>query len=207
VLGPLAVSGGALARGWPAWLLYFSGLGAGFMLFEVAILQRFVLLLGHPVYSLTVTLFSLLLGTGLGAALSRRLSDSRLRVLTTVALVAIAAAAWLSTIAVPSLIEWAIPFGRPVRILVAVAVTAPLGLIMGIPMPAGIRLLSARADAMVPWAWGMNGALSVVGATLALFIAMNWGFGATFMAAGVVYIIAAMALVVAARPRTAQGAM
>jgi hypothetical protein len=207
VLGPLAVSGGALAPGWPAWLLYFSGLGAGFMLFEVAILQRFVLLLGHPVYSLTVTLFSLLLGTGLGAALSRRLSDSRLRVLTTVALVAIAAAAWLSTIAVPSLIEWAIPFGRPVRILVAVAVTAPLGLIMGIPMPAGIRLLSARADAMVPWAWGMNGALSVVGATLALFIAMNWGFGATFMAAGVVYIIAAMALVVAARPRTAQGAM
>jgi hypothetical protein len=207
VLGPLAVSGGALAPGWPAWLLYFSGLGAGFMLFEVAILQRFVLLLGHPVYSLTVTLFSLLLGTGLGAALSRRLSDSRLRVLTTVALVAIAAAAWLSTIAVPALIEWAIPFGRPVRILVAVAVTAPLGLIMGIPMPAGIRLLSARADAMVPWAWGMNGALSVVGATLALFIAMNWGFGATFVAAGVVYIIAAMALVVAARPRTAQGAM
>ena len=46
--------------------MYFGALGAGFMLIEVAVLQRFVLLLGHPVYSLTVTLFSLLLGTGHG---------------------------------------------------------------------------------------------------------------------------------------------
>ena len=53
--------------GWPAWLAYFGALGAGFMLLEVALLQQFVLLLGHPVYSLTVTLFSLLLGTGIGS--------------------------------------------------------------------------------------------------------------------------------------------
>ena len=57
--------------------MYFGALGAGFMLIEVAILQRFVLLLGHPVYSLTVTLFSLLLGTGIGAALSRRLDGPK----------------------------------------------------------------------------------------------------------------------------------
>lgn len=202
VVGPLATSAGALAPGWPAWLLYFSGLGAGFMLFEVAILQRFVLLLGHPVYSLTVTLFSLLLGTGLGAALSRKVSDARLRHVTFAALVIIAAGAWMATIAVPALIEWAIPLGRPARIAIAVAVTVPLGMIMGVPMPAGIRMLASRADAMVPWAWGMNGALSVVGATLALFIAMNWGFGATFMAAGVVYLVAAAAILIAARSRT-----
>ncbi len=64
--------GRARPRGWFAWLVYFGALGAGFMLIEVSVLQRFVLLLGHPVYSLTVTLFSLLLGTGLGAAWSRR---------------------------------------------------------------------------------------------------------------------------------------
>ena len=52
----------------------------------------------------------------------------------------------------------------------------PVGMLLGIPMPAGIRLLSARAPQMVTWAWGMNGALSVLGATLAIFIAMNWGF-------------------------------
>jgi len=81
VIGPLALAdrGQARPRGWFAWLVYFGALGAGFMLIEVSVLQRFVLLLGHPVYSLTVTLFSLLLGTGLGAAWSRRLENSTLR--------------------------------------------------------------------------------------------------------------------------------
>src|SRR5207247_8361242 len=75
VLGPLALTdrGTAHPRGWFFWLVYFGALGAGFMLIEVAVLQRFVLLLGHPVYSLTVTLFSLLLGTGLGAGWSRHI--------------------------------------------------------------------------------------------------------------------------------------
>jgi hypothetical protein len=48
---------------------------------------------------------------------------------------------------------------------------------------------------MVTWAWGMNGALSVVGATLAIFIAMNWGFSATLMAASATYLTGLVALV------------
>jgi spermidine synthase len=81
VVGPLIVAGRGQARprGWLAWLVYFGALGAGFMLIEVSVLQNFVLLLGHPVYSLTVTLFSLLLGTGLGAGWSRRLDGVSLR--------------------------------------------------------------------------------------------------------------------------------
>jgi hypothetical protein len=81
VIGPLIVAGRGQARphGWLAWLVYFGSLGAGFMLIEVSVLQNFVLLLGHPVYSLTVTLFSLLLGTGLGAGWSRRLDEVSLR--------------------------------------------------------------------------------------------------------------------------------
>jgi len=68
VIGPLLLTsrGTAASGGSLAWLAYFGALGAGFMLIEVSVLQRFVLLLGHPVYSLTVTLFSLLLGTGPG---------------------------------------------------------------------------------------------------------------------------------------------
>ena len=66
----------------------------------------------------------------------------------------------------------------------ALVVLVPVGMLLGIPMPAGIRLLSARAPQMVTWAWGMNGALSVVGATLAIFIAMNWGFQVTLLACG-----------------------
>jgi hypothetical protein len=82
VLLPLAIGGGRPGPGWPAWLAYFGALGAGFMLLEVALLQRFVLLLGHPVYSLTVTLFSLLAGTGLGSLIGRRIEPHRVKAVT-----------------------------------------------------------------------------------------------------------------------------
>jgi spermidine synthase len=199
VVGPLVVVGGARPR-WPAWLVYFGALGAGFMLIEVSILQRFVLLLGHPVYSLTVTLFSLLLGTGLGAAWSRRLAGTQLRRSTAIALAAIAGLALLFLVLLAPLIAWAVPFSRQVRIAIAVATLLPAGVILGIPMPAGIQLLRARAPEMLTWAWGMNGALSVVGATLAIFIAMNWGFGATLASASMVYALALAALLLATRP-------
>src|SRR6202011_2322408 len=80
VVGPLVFAdrGRSRPREWLACLGFFGALGAGFMLIEVSVLQRFVLLLGHPVYSLTVTLFSLLLGTGVGAAWSRGVKDEAL---------------------------------------------------------------------------------------------------------------------------------
>ena len=199
VIGPLIVvhaGRGAPARGWLGWLVYFGALGAGFMLVEVALLQRFVLLLGHPVYSLTVTLFSLLLGTGVGAAWSRHLRERTLRRSAAVALVVIATLAVAAVSTVTPLVAWAIPFAREVRMLIAFATLAPIGMALGIPMPAGIRLLSRRAPELVTWAWGINGALSVVGATLAIFIAMNWGFGATFLAASATYLIGLIALLI-----------
>jgi spermidine synthase len=197
VLGPLAFAGGMEAPRWFPWLLYFGALGAGFMLIEVSVLQRFVLLLGHPVYSLTVTLFSLLLGTGIGAAWSRRLREQTLVRSTAIMLVAIAVIAIAVIGVVTPLITWAIAFGRPTRIAIAVAMLVPIGVALGIPMPAGIRLLRTRAPQMVTWAWGINGALSVVGATLAIFIAMNWGFGVTLVGASSVYLIGLAALIAA----------
>ena len=200
VLGPLLVTsygGGTGERRWFLWLLYFGALGAGFMLIKVSVLQRFVLLLGHPVYSLTVTLFSLLLGTGIGAAWSRRLREDTLARSTAITIGLIAVLAFVVIAVVTPLITWAIPFTRGVRILIAVATLVPIGVALGIPMPAGLRLLSARAPQMLTWAWGINGALSVVGATLAIFIAMNWGFGTTLMTASGMYLIGLVALIAA----------
>jgi len=201
IVGPLVLSARGTSRphGWLAWLVYFGALGAGFMLIEVSVLQRFVLLLGHPVYSLTVTLFSLLLGTGLGAAWSRRFDDATLR-RTGVLGVTVVAVLALGVIAVATpIVAWAIPFSRELRMLIAVAVLVPLGVALGIPMPTGLRMLSARAPHMVAWAWGMNGALSVLGATLAIFIAMNWGFRVTLLTAAVTYLIGLGALLTATR--------
>lgn len=195
VVVPLAVSGGGSAAGWVSTLGYFAALGAGFMLIEVSVLQRFVLLLGHPVYSLTVTLFSLLLGTGLGAALSRRIPHDRLLLVATaaMALIALVAVTWVPL--VTPVLAWAMPFSRGVRIAIAVGMLVPLGILLGVPMPAGLRLLATRAPQMMPWAWGINGALSVVGATLAIFIAMNWGFGQALVAAAVAYGLGIVSLV------------
>ena len=199
VIVPLGVASGPLPRGWMGWLAYFGALGAGFMLIEVSVLQQFVLLLGHPVYSLTVTLFSLLLGTGIGAAASRRLQDRTLVRSTGVALLLAASIGPLLAAIVTPLVAWAVPFSRPIRIAVAVALLVPMGGLLGAPMPAGIRLLRARAPQMIAWAWGINGGLSVLGATLAIFIAMNWGFHATLLSASGIYLVGLAALAVAVR--------
>jgi hypothetical protein len=190
VIGPLLAERERHARGWGKWLLYFGALGAGFMLLEVALLQRFVLLLGHPVYSLTVTLFSLLLGTGLGSLISRRVREDAIgraarRALVAVVLLAVASAAGLAAI-----VDLGIAWPLPARIAAAGALLLPIGVLLGIPLPAGMRLLAAARPALIPWGLGMNGALSVVGATLAVFLAMNWGFSSTLSIAGLVYGIA-----------------
>jgi spermidine synthase len=194
IVGPLVASGERPGPGWAAWLTYFGALGAGFMLLEVALLQRFVLLLGHPVYSLTVTLFSLLLGTGLGSLISRRVPAERVKTVTVRALVGVLAVAALSPLLLPRIIDMAIPWPLWVRVIVAAVILIPVGVLLGMPLPGGMRLLAAHRADIVPWGWGMNGAFSVLGATLAVFIAMNWGFSATLLIAALVYAGAAQTL-------------
>jgi predicted membrane-bound spermidine synthase len=194
IVAPLLISGARPGPRWLGWLAYFAALGAGFMLLEVALLQRFVLLLGHPVYSLTVTLFSLLMGTGIGALISRRIAPERVKTVTVRALVAVCAVALLSTVVLPPLIDLAIPWPLSLRILAAFAVLLPTGILLGIPLPGGMRLVATQQPDLIPWGWGMNGAFSVVGATLAVFLAMNWGFSLTLSMAALVYAAAAPTL-------------
>ena len=191
IIGPLLLVVRERGTGWPAWLVYFGALGAGFMLLEVALLQQFVLLLGHPVYSLTVTLFSLLLGTGLGSFVSRRIPADRVKAITLRAVLVVAVLGLLAPFLIPKLIDIAIPWSLTLRIATAVAILLPLGFVLGLPLPGGMRLLAERSPEIIPWGWGLNGAFSVVGATLAVFIAMNWGFSTALLAGAVTYAAAA----------------
>ena len=88
--------------------------------------------------------------------------------------------------------------------VVAAAMLVPIGIALGIPMPTGMRMLKARAPQMLAWAWGMNGALSVLGATLAIFIAMNWGFRTTLLTASGVYLIGLTAFIAATQHQANQ---
>jgi hypothetical protein len=193
VVGPLWLVGrSALEPGWIGWLAYFGCLGAGFMMVEIALLQRFVLLLGHPVYSLTVTLFSLLLGTGVGSWLSRRIGDARLSHRLLVALAGILLVGVVAVFLLPPIVNLAVGWPIAARVGLSVAVLLPAGVLMGVPLPSGMRLLSRRQSGLVPWAWGINGALSVMGSGVAVLVAMTFGFSATILAGVAVYALAAV---------------
>jgi spermidine synthase len=166
-------------------LAYFACLGAGFMFVEMGLMQRFVLLLGHPVYSLSVILFTLLLGGGLGSAVSRRLgSPARTLALAIPAIIVVSLAySWM----LPSLFASWVAWARPLRIAVSIAYLFPLGLLLGMPLPSGIRLIGERRPGVLAWAWGLNGAMSVLGATLAIHVAMSYGFARVAMYGAIIY--------------------
>jgi hypothetical protein len=167
---------------------FFSALGVGFISIEVAVMQKLTLLLGQPVYSLTVTLFSLLIFTGLGSLqLARRVQPgSRSVWVVPVALALyIAAINGFSHVLVRELIAAALPL----RIAASVALLAPLGLLLGIPFAYGLRVAHAHDPRLTPWAWAVNGCLSVVGSILTVVVSMNFGFSAVLWFAAVIYLL------------------
>jgi predicted membrane-bound spermidine synthase len=194
VLGPLALLRAGLLRRDTGvklgYLVYFACLGAGFIVVEVALVQKSILFLGHPVYSLSVVLFSLLLATGVGSRLSGGLAAERLPRALPPALAGIALLVVLYAVGLSPVFYALVHLSRPARIGVTVSLLAPLGLAMGVPMPGGIRILAARAPEIVPWAWGVNGAASVLGSVLALLVAMLAGFDQALLLAAALYALA-----------------
>jgi hypothetical protein len=191
VLGPLALARGRdLRRETLPWLAYFACLGAGFIIVEVALVQKCILFLGHPTYSLAVVLFSLLLFSGLGSQLSGRIPTDEVRTRLPWMLAAVCALVAVASLALSPLFDGLVHLARPWRIAVSVAALAPLGLAMGMPLPSAIRLLARQAPEVIPWAWGLNGAASVMGSAAALSLALAAGFNQALLAAAALYVVA-----------------
>jgi hypothetical protein len=169
------------------FLLYFMFIGAGYILIEVALIQKFVLFLGHPVYALTVVIFSMLVSSGLGSFMSRRLigaSEGRLiQALGCVALMAAVLAVFTS---------WALPamVGLPLalKMAITVALIAPLGFVMGMPFPTALNRLEEWHAPSVRWAWSLNSAASVLGSVGALACSIYLGLIQTLMIGGLLYL-------------------
>ena len=174
-------------------LVYFAGLGLGFIFIEVVFLQHFTLFLGQPVYTFAVVLAGLLMFTGLGAHLAGRLSGTpreRLRRVIPWLLAVLAATALLT----PLVFQAALGLSLFWRIVIALAVIAPLGVLLGMPFPTGLGIVGEEAPGLVPWAWGINGFFTVIGTILALMFAMMVGFVAVLVMAGVCYLAAWLVL-------------
>ena len=204
LVGPMALRGGRRQRVLP--LLYFVAVGLGYILVEIAFIQRFVLFLGHPTYALTVVIFLLLLSSGAGSLLSRRLLTNTARgwIPLVILVLAIALYTWGLTSLLTSLIG--LPFFM--KLVVSAVVLVPLGFAMGMPFPTGLRAIANTAavelpasefgepansdDNAVEWAWAMNAASSVLGSVLAMVIAIHFGLNITVACGAAAYLLSLM---------------
>ncbi len=194
ILLPLVVlCGGLLVLGRPKgqgatryWgsIAYFASLGLGFIAVELALLQNMTLLLGHPIFTLSILLFTLLAAGGVGSYCSGRFRMGR--VCLTVAALGVVYA-FVLPLVVPALLAldlWA-------RIVIAVLLVAPLGFAMGMPFPSGLRK-TGQGLPEPPFYWGLNGILSVVGSLGTMVLAVTFGFQVAMLAGCACYVVASL---------------
>jgi spermidine synthase len=191
ILLPLACS----RRNWPdARGLrmggYFFLLGLAFLFIEMAFIQKFILFLSHPLYSVAVVLAGFLVFAGLGSAYSgrplwRSRSQAYSPVLFAVSGITIIALGY--TILLPILFAHLIGLADVFKIAISLALIAPLAFCMGMPFPLGLRQLASSAPDFIPWAWGINGFASVISAALATLLAIQFGFTFVLLAALALY--------------------
>jgi hypothetical protein len=193
VLGTRLPTDGA-ARG---FLFYFLAIGAGYILIEVALIQKFVLFLGHPTYALTVVIFSMLVSSGAGSFMSRKIVADRPGRLMAALAIAAALVCLLAAIVQPVL-SAGVGLPLAVKMLATVVMIAPAGFVMGLPFPTGLRMLERRHQPSVRWAWSLNAAASVLGSVGALVLALYLGLVVTLLIGGALYLVAL--LVTAASP-------
>ncbi|HYB12277.1 MAG TPA: hypothetical protein VEG67_02330 [Myxococcota bacterium] len=181
-------------RATSGFLVYFLSLGIGFLLIEISFVQKYVLLLGYPTYSLSVTISSLLVFASLGSALSHwgwarpRAFLVRLLALTVgLVVLEVAVLPWVREVFLASRLG--------TRILVTCALQLPLGLALGMYFPIGAELLGQHERRLVPWAWGVNGVASVVSSVLAVILGMTIGFSGVALVAAATYTVGTLALI------------
>ena len=176
--------------------VYFAALGLGFIFFEITLIQLLVLFLGYPTYSLTVTLMSILIFTGVGAYLTGRYKHRQSRVVPML-LGVLALLTLFYLFGLPPLTSAAISLPLAVRVPIAFLVLAPLGLCLGAFMPLGLGAVAGITEfprEYVAWGWAVNGFASVIGAVLTTILAMSYGFRVVLVIALLCYVVAVLAL-------------
>jgi hypothetical protein len=170
-------------------LFYFVCIGAGYILIQVASIQKFVLFLGHPTYALTVIIFSMLLFSGAGSYVSKRVIRGDMGRLSKVLAIIVGAILVLAAIVTPMAGSGvALPF--PVKVIISCALIGPAAFFMGMPFPTGLSLLEHVMPASVRWAWAINAASSVMGSAAAMFLAIYTGLKITLVIGGLLYAAA-----------------
>jgi predicted membrane-bound spermidine synthase len=166
-------------------VVYFSALGFGFIAVELSLLQHLTLLVGHPIFTLSVLLFTLLAAGGVGSSMTGRISAR-------VACIGVAVLGVLESIVLPRVVPSLLPLSLTARVLMAMAFIAPLGVPMGVPFPSGLRKTGQGSLPAPPFYWGLNGILSVIGSVTTVFVALLFGFQAAMLVGCGCYVVASL---------------
>jgi predicted membrane-bound spermidine synthase len=181
--------------------VYFGGIGLGFMFIEISQMQRLIVFLGHPTYALSVVLFSLLIFSGIGSFSIKPDIKSNEGVIRFSFLLLFLALFGGITPLITSHFQTST---TPVRMLIALAILAPIGFFMGMAFPLGMRLANRSVSALTPWLWGINGAASVCASVFAIVLSISFGIHSAYWTGVGAYFAAATAYLYESRlaPRT-----
>jgi predicted membrane-bound spermidine synthase len=168
---------------------YFAALGIGFILIELALLQKLILLMGNPTMTFALLLFTLLISSGSGSLISSRIVKNNMKNLIFV-IGGIAVLGILYVLFLPPIIYSTIAESIEIKAAVSIAILAPIGFLMGMPLPTGMRLLKVHRPDYIPWMWAINGAFSVLGAVLAIALGIMFGSSLAMILGILIYLIA-----------------
>ena len=171
-----------------SFLIYFASIGFGFMFVEISQIQRLTVFLGHPTYGLSVVLFTLLVFTGLGSLLtSQSLGFLHRSIFPLILLVVLLSLFGFFSQHVITNFQMS---STQTRIIVAIAMLAPIALCMGAALPLGMQFANDHSGGLTPWLWGVNGATSICGSVLAICVALAGGISISFWMGVLSYSIA-----------------
>ncbi|MGB6018430.1 MAG: hypothetical protein WBF77_02440 [Sulfurimonadaceae bacterium] len=172
-------------------LLYFFVLGLGFLFLEIYFIQRFILFLSHPLYTVAVVLSSFLIFAGLGSSYSKHLAARKgYRTTARYGIYGILIFGLFYLLMLDQIFGFLLTQTEPIKIAASVLIIAPLAFAMGIPFAMGLSELGRHSEALIPWAWGVNGCASVISAVAATLVAIHFGF-TVVMATSLLFYLAA----------------
>ncbi len=163
-------------------LIYFFAIGLSYLFIEIVLIQKFILFLGHIIFSSSTIIFSMLLFSGLGALYSQRYNVNKLRKILFILFIS----AIIYIFLLNYFFDLFISFNLILKIILSIIITAPLGFFMGFPFPLGIRMLKKE---IIPWAWAVNGSASVLSSILAILIALFTGYNFVLFLGGLLYLL------------------
>ena len=178
------------ARAFPV-LSYFACLGAGFIIIELTFIQKFMQLIGSPLYTYSTVIFVLLAASGIGSVSSRKLAPAGTS-MWRLPFVAIVILGVVFTLIEAAVFHVGLGYALPGRILVSVLLIFPIGFFLGMPLPLGVLAIESRPKGTIAWAWGMNGAFTVIGGVLSVLVSVGFGFTITLLVALALYGAAAL---------------